>query len=442
MQTFNLGEIFDDIESEGGTPYFVGGCVRDHILGITPNDIDIEVYNLVPSTLHNVLTKHGKVTLCGESFGVYKLGEFDFAIPRREKSTGRSHTTIEVDSDPYIDPKVACRRRDFTMNAMLMTADNEVIDFYGGVNDIKNKIVRAVDRTTFMEDPLRLIRAVKFASRYLFVIDASTSQLIRENRVDVANLPIDRIYKEITAILMEGNYPSYGIQLLNQLGLLEILLPDIWVLQGVEQNPLWHPEGDVLKHTCQVIDYMPKKERTVIGQLACLYHDSGKIFGSIGHEVRSSGIVRETFPRYLTKENEVIDEVANIVRNHMSLYGGDITRSRIKKIAAKIDVPKLINMVRADKLSRALPKDIILEESNRLDNVMNIYMEIKNEVAPIIKGRDIQREFPDINPGPIYSKILDTLYEKQLNDEFNTYNEGIVMLNKVLREMREIGDIK
>jgi len=430
-----IEDIISEIDSSGGSSYFVGGCVRDEIIGIPPKDIDIEVYGIYPEHLIKILSKFGKVTLCGESFGVFKIGDFDFAIPRKEVSIGRSHKTIEVDCDPFLSPKLASYRRDFTWNALMKnTMTGDILDFHNGVNDLKFGIVRHVDDNTFTEDPLRMIRAAKFASRFGFIVAHKTVSLIRENKEYVRNLSTDRIFGEISDILMKSKKPSYGLKILDYLELLEILLPEIWALKGVEQNAKWHPEGNAFNHTGMVVDYEPIESRNLIEQLARLYHDVGKLCGSIGHHERSYEIVRETFPNRLTNDADIINNVSNIVRNHMSLYGGDVTRARVKRLASKVDISVIVRMCRADKLSRPLDKEILMEDEAHLNKFLEVYGEVVNEVEPIIKGRDIQREFPNIRPGPIFKKILDEVYDRQLDDMFSNHEDGIVILREVVNE--------
>lgn len=426
--------ISDDVGD--GNVYFVGGCVRDQLLGIGPKDHDIEVYGVGFNELLSIVGRHGKATLCGESFGVIKVGDLDIAIPRRETSTGRSHKTIEVDSDPFIKPETACRRRDFTINSMLQDVrTGEILDFHGGREDLRAGIIRATDRDTFMEDPLRLLRAVKFAARFGFIIERDTADLIRENVGDVYNLSNERVFGEISDILMKAPRPSYGFRLLDYLGLLEHLLPEIWMLSEIRQNKEYHPEGDVFTHTMGVIDYEPMETRTPEEQFARLYHDVGKIHGTKCHNVVSEEIVKEVFPKRLTTDTRFIDDVANLVLNHMSLYDGEATRRRVKRLAARSDVHRIVQMYRADKFSRGLSEDIVVADEMFLRRILEIYEEIQDEVAPIIKGRDIMTVAPGVKPGPVFGKILDQVYQMQLDDEFTTYEDGMEILKKVIEEM-------
>jgi len=437
MGTIDIAmSISDDVIKEGGNVYYVGGCVRDQLLGTIPKDRDIEVYGVEFNELLGIVSKYGKATLCGESFGVIKIGDLDIAVPRRETSTGRSHKTIEVDSDPFIKPEVACRRRDFTINSMLQDVmSGEILDFHGGREDLRAGIIRATDQYTFMEDPLRLLRAVKFAARLGFIIEKDTADLIRRNVGDVYNLSNERVFGEISDILMKAPKPSYGFRLMDLLGILEHLLPEIWMLSEVDQNGEYHPEGDVFTHTMGVIDYEPVETRTIEEQFARLYHDVGKIHGTKCHNITSMDIVRQVFPRRLTTDTKFIDEVANLVLNHMNLYDGEATRRRVKRLVVNTNVPKIVRMFRADKFSRGLSDDIIKQDEDFLSQILEIYEEVQNEVDPLILGRHIMMVAPDIPPGPIYGKILDRVYQMQLDDEFTTQEEGLDVLKNIIEEI-------
>jgi tRNA nucleotidyltransferase (CCA-adding enzyme) len=428
-------KIAKTVVGKGGRAYFVGGTVRDRLLGIEPKDFDIEVYGIEVKDLQDLLSGMGNVNLVGDSFGVFKVEDVDVAVPRKERSTGRSHKTIEVDSDPSLDLESASRRRDFTVNAMLEDVlSGEVFDFWHGKDDLRFGIIRMVDESTFVEDPLRMLRAAKFASRLGYIISYKTVKLIQKNASYIKNEPLERIFGEISNILMKSPKPSYGFGVMDHLGLLEILLPEIWVLRDIEQNPIYHPEGNVMNHTYLCVDYEPIESRTLIEQLARLWHDVGKLYGSKGHEEVSAKMVRNKFPIRLTNDNDIINGVANIVENHMKLYNGDITRARVKRIAANIDVGQLVRMTRADKFSRiGLDPKIIQEEEERLKKFLDVYEEVQHEVARIMLGRDIIGLMPELKPGPIFKEILDEVYQAQLDDLFSDHEGGVEYLKTVLR---------
>jgi len=153
-----IQKIASIIKKEGGRAFFVGGYVRDLILGIPSKDIDVEVYGITPQRLIEILSRFGEVDVVGKSFGVIKVKglDVDFTMPRRERKIGEGHKGFEVSVDPFMSFEEACRRRDFTMNAIMMDVlTKEIIDPYGGVEDIKNKIIRHIDACTYIEDPLR-----------------------------------------------------------------------------------------------------------------------------------------------------------------------------------------------------------------------------------------------------------------------------------------------
>lgn len=441
-------EFVDDIATtclqNGGIAYFVGGCVRDDLLGIPPKDIDIEVYGIVPKKLQKILTKipNTTLTLCGESFGILKLVDkssdmtVDIGIPRKEVSTGCGHKTFNVFSDPYMVPEDASNRRDFTINALMRDVlSDKLLDFHGGVSDLRAGIIRCVNETLFMEDPLRILRAIQFAARFNFVIEQNTWNLLKRNINTVKDLPNERVFDEISKLLLKANTPSYGFRLMLELGLLDLILPEVSVLQFVDQNPLYHPEGNVFEHTMKVIDWTPKEDRTITLQLAALLHDVGKVYGSIKHEMRSVEIVQELLPRQFTSDKEITGAILNLIGHHMRLYGGNVTRGRVKRLASQTNIKNLIKLYEADKFSRGL--NVMETDYDRLhlQKFLDILSDVSNEVAPIILGRDIMERYSSIiDPGPMYSIILKKVYEKQLDDEFSDRESGLIILNNVIME--------
>src|ERR1041384_6356074 len=158
------------IRDAGGRALLVGGCVRDALMGAQPKDWDVEVYQLDPARLREVLDQFGPVNVVGESFTVYKLGNhLDVSIPRRERKSGRGHKAFVIEGDPSMSFAEATLRRDFTINAILQDAlTGEVFDPYLGMLDIEHHVLRAVSTETFAEDSLRVLRAAQFAARFDF----------------------------------------------------------------------------------------------------------------------------------------------------------------------------------------------------------------------------------------------------------------------------------
>ena len=229
----------------GGRALLVGGCVRDMLMGVQAKDWDLEVYNLDPAKLRELLDRFGSVNVVGEAFTVYKLGQnIDVSIPRRERKAGRGHRAFVIEGDPTMSIAEATRRRDFTINAVLhdpLTA--ELIDPFNGQDDIKAGVLRAVSADTFAEDSLRVLRAAQFAARFEFEIEPDTVKLCQ--MIDLTDLPAERICGEIEKLLLRAQRPSLGLDRLLQLGAVDQLFPEIQSLIDVPQEPEWHPEGDV-----------------------------------------------------------------------------------------------------------------------------------------------------------------------------------------------------
>lgn len=175
--------IFSAIESMGGEAYFCGGCIRDHIMGIDPKDIDIEIFGINLETLQQTLSQFGKIDTVGASFGITKLTtkttDYDFSLPRRDNKIGIGHKDFTITIDHTMTRKEAASRRDFTMNAMSMDIQGNIYDPFNGIDDIKNKIIRHTSKQ-FSEDPLRALRGMQFAARFGFTIAPETCEICKE----------------------------------------------------------------------------------------------------------------------------------------------------------------------------------------------------------------------------------------------------------------------
>src|SRR6185503_18416574 len=251
-------------------------------MGSQPKDWDLEVYGLEPATLRALLDRFGSVNVVGEAFTVYKLGsDLDVSLPRRERKSGRGHRAFVIDGDPSMSVEEATRRRDFTVNAMLKDPlTDELIDPFHGLDDLNGRMLRAVSAETFGEDSLRVLRAAQFAARFQFQIDEATVDLCR--KIDLSDLPPERIWGEIEKLLLLAERPSFGFKWLKKLTKLEKLFPEIASLMDVPQDPEWHPEGDVFIHTLLTIDRAREliealsQPRKITVMLAAVAHDFGK----------------------------------------------------------------------------------------------------------------------------------------------------------------------
>jgi len=282
LSSFDLATaIAHRVRDLGGRALIVGGWVRDRLMGRTCKDLDLEVYGLPADRLKSLLTEFGTVNTVGESFTVYKVADIDVALPRRESRIGRGHRGFEVKGDPDLSFPEAARRRDFTINAIAWDPlTEEYLDPFNGRADIAAKTLRAVDLDTFGEDSLRVLRAVQFSARFEFVLDDATRELCRGIALD--DLPSERIWGEIEKLLLQALRPSIGLQLALDLGVIERLFPEIHALVGCEQEPEWHPEGDVWIHTLLVCDQARTRiedldrARQIVVMVGAVCHDLGK----------------------------------------------------------------------------------------------------------------------------------------------------------------------
>jgi tRNA nucleotidyltransferase (CCA-adding enzyme) len=214
-----------------GRALLVGGCVRDELMGLPCKDLDIEVYHLSANELVRILKTFGPVNEVGRSFGVYKLKhgklEIDISIPRRDSNVGPGHRGIEVVGDPNMSVEEASRRRDLTVNAIMYDPiDKTLLDPQGGLDDLRKGILCPVDENTFLEDPLRAIRAVQFAARLGFEASPALKTLCQIAALD--ELPPERIQGEWQKLLLKANQPSIGFQLARDTEIISRVFPEAY----------------------------------------------------------------------------------------------------------------------------------------------------------------------------------------------------------------------
>ena len=240
------------IRGAGGRPMLVGGWVRDALMGTPGKDIDIEVYGLAdPDVLAVALAGAGKVAEAGKSFGVLKVRagetEVDVSLPRRESKTGAGHRGFAVIPDGTLGFAEASARRDFTVNAIMADpATGEIVDCHGGLADLEAGVLRHTS-AAFSEDPLRVLRAVQFAARFSFRLAPETAALCRSLAGSYSELPVERVWCEFEKIGTRGRDITAALTALEASGW-ERHFPQLAALHGIEQDPEWHPEGDVHTH--------------------------------------------------------------------------------------------------------------------------------------------------------------------------------------------------
>ena len=221
-----------EVERQGGRVYFVGGYVRDHVLGRENKDIDIEVHGVTPQQLRDILDGIGERTQMGASFGIYGLHhcDLDIAMPRAEGSRGGKD--FDDAAAPFIGTLRAARRRDFTINALMQDVlTGEIVDHFGGLEDIRTGVIRHVAEETFVEDPLRVLRAAQFAARLGFEVAEETIALCKT--IDLSVLAFERVLEELAKAMMKAPRPSVFFEVLACMEQLDVWFPEVKALRGV-----------------------------------------------------------------------------------------------------------------------------------------------------------------------------------------------------------------
>ncbi len=441
-----LTKILKLLQEKGATPILVGGCVRDHFLNLEIKDYDIEVFHIEDfETLTKYLEQFGKVKLVGKSYGVLKLSvdneEYDFALPRVEKKVAKGHKGFEVISNSALSFKEAARRRDFTINALGYDfIKEEFLDPFDGLKDLENKILRHIDDNSFVEDPLRVYRAVQFTSRFAFNLHEKTSILCKKmiKNGDLEELAKERVFEELKKLFLKSTKPSIGFELLRELGVLKYF-PELKALIDCEQEPEYHPEGDVWIHTLMTLDEMAKLKtgdeyKDLVLFFAILCHDFGKplctkvIDGKItSHKHESLGIEPTvSFLEKLTNDKKLIADVLPLVKSHLSpfqLYLHNSSDKAVKRLALKVDIEMLCLVCLADCLGRTIEDKCKCHDAIFWLKNKAAQLKVSNEgPKPIVIGKDLI-ELGFI-PGVLFKEILDFAFDLQLDE--NMKKEEII----------------
>ena len=391
------------VENAGGRAFYVGGCVRDKALGCQNKDIDIEVHEISEEELEKILSEFGNIKFFGSSFGVYSISgvNADISLPRSERKIGNGHRDFEVVVDPFIGIKKAARRRDFTINAIMEDIlTGEIIDPFNGSSDMCAGIIKHVDDKTFIEDPLRVLRAAQFSARFDFKIAPETIELCKT--IDLSALSSERIEIEMKKALLKSKKPSLFFENLREMNQLGYWFKELEQLIGIEQNKKYHPEGDVWTHTMIVLDNAAKF-RDEVGDaysfmLFALMHDLGKIettdiidgeIHSYQHEIVGVEIA-ERFLERVCHEKKVKNYVLKSIPLHMRPSMLFESKSKVKKTNKLFDEavePKdLIYFSLCDKHVET-SKEEELEKKEFLFERFRVYEETMEQ--PYITGKDL-----------------------------------------------------
>ncbi|HKF57485.1 MAG TPA: HD domain-containing protein [Blastocatellia bacterium] len=458
------------ISAEGGSALLVGGSVRDILLGRPAKDLDLEVFGIDAESLKAILGRYGTVNLVGQSFAVFKFRpatttelEVDVSLPRHDLKTGTGHRGFTVSYDPTLSPLEASRRRDLTINSISFDPlSGQFIDPQRGIDDLRARRIRAVDATTFVEDSLRVLRVAQLAARLEFEVDSSTLELCRT--IDLHDLPAERIREELFKLLLKARQPSTGFYLMNEMGAIDQLFPEIAALRACEQDPEYHPEGNVFVHTMLAIDEaaglttgLPTNKKLTV-MLSVLAHDLGKPptttrvengegrirIRSINHENVGAELARGLLDKlsvFTIDGYPVRDQIIGLIEEHLAppqfhrshLKGHEPGRRAFAKVVAKCD-PELLALVSmADIFARPpLPKD-----PAPIDYFTQRIREFGFDAGlpqPLLMGRHIL-DAGIAEPGIAMGRILKTVYDKQLAGEITSVEQALELAAEIARDL-------
>jgi tRNA nucleotidyltransferase (CCA-adding enzyme) len=446
-----------------GRPFLVGGCVRDWLLGVEPKDFDVEVFGIDWPDLLAALSAFGPTDVVGQSFGVVKVrlngAEYDISLPRRETKTGSGHRGFTVEADAALDEKSAAARRDFTINALFFDpASRQVVDHHGGLEDLRARVLRHTS-DAFVEDPLRVLRGFQLAARFELTMHPATVGLCASIGEAYADLPRERVWGEWDKWATKSRKPSLGLAALKQTGWLRHF-PELAALDGLPQEPEWHPEGDVFTHTGCCLDALvglPEwgEAGTDLRRLlmfAVLCHDLGKAetterslrsgrvrLRSPGHD-RAGGPLSAAFLERIGSPIDLRPGVRALVENHHAHYSwieGNPIDSTVRRLARKLapaNLQQLALVMEADHLGR--PPLASPETRDRIDRLRSVARRLSIEQrppAPLLQGRDLIAF--GSRPGPEFGRILRKAYEAQLEGAFSDHSSAVQWLRAFVGEV-------
>lgn len=440
-------QVLTELRSEGYMAYFVGGCVRDLLLGHAPKDYDIatdahpeSVMDLFPRT-HAVGAHFGVIIVVGEDGSQTEVATF------RADGTyedGRRPTQVVYAETPEVD----VLRRDFTINGMMldpvmMTANHfqeKILDFVGGYDDLHTGLIRAIGipARRFEEDKLRMLRAIRFAARFSFSIEEQTLQAIQIYASQIHQVSKERIREELTRMLTEG-HARHAFELLDETGLLREVLPEVARMKGVLQPPQFHPEGDVWVHTLLLLEKLPAHCSVTLAW-AALLHDVGKppTFRAPdpkkpGDRIRFNGhaevgttITRAILNR-LRLSNEETEQICTLVANHMRF--GDVMQMRPATLKRFFRLPKFEEHLQLHWMDASSAHGDL-----RLYDFAKQRYEAApaDEIRPVLwlTGHDLVAE--GLKPGPRFRELLHEIEDAQLEGRITSKEEALALLHQLL----------
>jgi poly(A) polymerase len=463
--------IVSSLRDRGHQAYLVGGCVRDLLLGREPADYDVatdatpdEVMRIFPET-YAVGAQFGVVlvpfsnhsrqsVILSEETGANRapVSQSKDLLSSRHKSCvevatfrrdvgysdGRHPDEVQFSRDPCED----VQRRDFTINGLLLDPiTDEVLDFVGGQNDLKAGIVRAIGDPAlrFAEDKLRMLRAVRFASRFEYTIDPATFSAIKKLAPQMAQVSRERVRDELTRMLTEGR-ARRAFELLDESGLLREVLPEIAAMKGIEQPPEFHPEGDVFVHTLLLLEKLPHPNPATLAWGALL-HDVGKppTFRRAPDRIRFDGHVdvgvkmAEEICKRLRFSNQEAEQILALVDNHMRF--GDVQRMKASTFKKFIRLPHFDQHLELHRLDcESSHRSLGMYDFTREQMAKLPPAEVRPQ--PLLSGDDLMAA--GYVPGPLFKEILAAVEDAQLEGRLHSNQEAMRFVEREFPQRERI----
>ena len=435
------------LRGHGFDAFLAGGCVRDFLLGREPADYDVatsatpqEVMRLFPQT-YAVGAQFGVVLIPirrdGDGGPENKADKYAIEVATFRSdgaySDGRHPDQVHFSSDAQTD----VQRRDFTINGLLLDpVSQEVLDYVGGREDLERGVIRTIGspHQRFSEDKLRMLRAVRFSARFGYTVEAQTFAAIRELAPQIHQVSHERVRDEILKMLTEG-HARRAFELLDETNLLQEVLPEIKKMQGVEQPPQYHPEGDVWVHTLMLLEGLPANCSKTLA-LGALLHDVGKppTFRRAPDRIRFDGHAEvgtkmaEEICRRFRLSNDETEQVCALVANHMRF--GDVMRMKESTLKRFLRLPEFDEHLELHRLDcQGSHRDLALYDFAQ-EKLRTLPAE-QIRPAPLLNGDDLIQA--GYQPGPNFKELLTAVEDAQLDGAIHTKEEALALVREKVK---------
>jgi len=435
------------LRGHGFDAFLAGGCVRDFLLGREPADYDVatsatpqEVMRLFPQT-YAVGAQFGVVLIPirrdGDGGPENKADKYAIEVATFRSdgaySDGRHPDQVHFSSDAQTD----VQRRDFTINGLLLDpVSQEVLDYVGGREDLERGVIRTIGspHQRFSEDKLRMLRAVRFSARFGYTVEAQTFAAIRELAPQIHQVSHERVRDEILKMLTEG-HARRAFELLDETNLLQEVLPEIKKMQGVEQPPQYHPEGDVWVHTLMLLEGLPANCSKTLA-LGALLHDVGKppTFRRAPDRIRFDGHAEvgtkmaEEICRRFRLSNDETEQVTALVANHMRF--GDVMRMKESTLKRFLRLPEFDEHLELHRLDcQGSHRDLALYDFAQ-EKLRTLPAE-QIRPAPLLNGDDLIQA--GYQPGPNFKELLTAVEDAQLDGAIHTKEEALALVREKVK---------